>query len=675
MPDDGSENEGASQLDTAPEPAPQPRGGVRVRRTKKGSVQVDFREAQPQEQQFQGQDDDQEIVSMAEVGSARPSLPKAIQGMLTVKRESVNHPVCEDGFTPAEIGWCGDVPDAPGFQNIIIEKWGGGTYVYTGIGKNGKPIADRLPVAGASKPIPGTQQGYPNGALPNGHGGFERDPRFQDFGQDFRQPQDPFAPDQEGFVRPLEEVQAQDGLMGWVWYQAMMRWKWHGPGPQMGPPPPTPGSTATQALVRWDHSDEQDQPSSRTDWYREQENARKEEEKQRREEEREQKRADEERRREDAERRREEEKQRRDEEKEERRRDDERRREDSKEQLRREEKKRDEEREQRRADEERAREDRKAAAELARAASQAQAEAQKEAARISSDAMKESARIQAENNKLLFDVLLKKSGDGGMKDVMSTATQIAGMVIDAKAPDGKTDAAEYAEAIKDAAPSVATAFRDSVMAVKGFSPQQQQWTQQPQPNQVPGAPPPQQIAGPPAPPQQMDPKMVQAEQSMRIVRYLARVYSNGRSAVVGLVADGCSALECENRYLEVEEMILQAVPEAAAAEFEKGCLVFPHHRDAIPQVRALATSPQGKAWMEALKVSIQKHRAQLAAARQAQAAPQGAPAPQQPVAPAKPVDPRISGVDPTRPVILSDDGKKAQQAPHDDPNHRDILPS
>lgn len=75
-----------------------------------------------------------------------------MRGKLKINREKAHHDVCEDGITPALTGYVGDVPDAPGYENEIIEKWGGGSYRVIGIDEDGKPKATTVEVSGYSKP-------------------------------------------------------------------------------------------------------------------------------------------------------------------------------------------------------------------------------------------------------------------------------------------------------------------------------------------------------------------------------------------------------------------------------------------------------------------------------------------------------------------------------------------
>jgi hypothetical protein len=546
------------------------------------------------------------------------------------------------GAQPVSYGRVGSFPDDAGIYERVQSLVGGGQYRFVRAGK--KPVAKVL--GGVPLPLPSEQA---SGPAPSARGGFDREPFFEEGYQPQGHRPDPFEDpsfDPEVGIDPADVVQTS--LNGWFRGGPYNRLMYFANGVPSRPPR---GSRPPAALLSspavgvgdegfnpaiYDHGGSEAASQSRREWQREQEAARREEEKERRAEE--QRRRDEERelRREEEARRRDEEAQRRADEKEERRRDEERRREE--EARRREEEKlrREEEREERRRDEERTREERRLQAESAKESARAQAEAVKEAAKLTADSAKETARIQAENNKLLFELMLKKTdGEGSADKIVDRSMRLAEIIQGGK-PEGN-GASEIADAIKTAVPALAKAGTDVAYAWKGYPVPGQQAAPvlpgaAPAAPQLPNAPP--ASSGP-------TPEAREVAANLQLVGYLVQAWKVGMKPLPSLLAHGTLAYGLTNSFSSIAQKVQIATPALVVAEFEKGVAALgspPMFAAHIPMVREMAASPDGVAWFQAFQQALRR-----------QTQPVAAPAPEQPVAPAQPH--------------------------HDDPNHRDIMPS
>lgn len=230
---------------------------------------------------------------------------------------------------------------------------------------------------------------------------------------------------------------------------------------------------------------------------------------------------------------------------------------------------------------------------------------------------------------------------------------------DAFAPGEKSTAAEVAEAIKDTVPTVATTVRDTVLGAKGYPiPQPGQPVQQngQYPPQIP-------MQQPSAPPAGSDAEIT--FKNLQLVTFLENAWRRNKRPTVALLDDGLMAygLTEAKHYDEAFKAIQLATPEIVVAKFEQGTKFLgdpPALAQRIPLIRAMANDPNGRAWLQALKDSVNKavQAAQQPAPPQAQQPAPQAPKPQQPAAPAQPQGkagvthiPGQPAIDPTRPEI------------------------
>lgn len=470
MPPDGTEADaGSSVMDDVPEePAPKK---VRVARGKKGGITVKFdapaagntadtsSSAPPR---VSPADPSDEIQSMVDVDGVRPNLPKAIRGTLTLTREGVNFPTCADGVTPAMIGWAGEIPDSPKYREDAIEKFGGGRYVVSGIGKDGKPKSFYLDLAGYSKPIPGTPAAVPQ-TLPGGE--------YPNFSMPGVQEQ-PGIPVGNGVYQDPNTGEFIAGgddpstVEEWVWSTQRNMWVWTGRGrppgrpPQGGPPNQQPAFNPSaygadddriaklEALVK---DVAQGGGMSSMDRYLQMQQAQAEKEDARR--------------REDREREREEKKEERERER------------DIQDRLREERKEeREREREEKKEEREREREDRKAAAAAQAEAVKAQAQAMKEIATIqattasdnakaSVEAAREMAKMQAEASKTVMDIVLKKGNEGGLGALLDQHVKIKNLFGGGESD--KSEAERIMGMIPQLVDSVGPQLVNGVNAIRG----------------------------------------------------------------------------------------------------------------------------------------------------------------------------------------------------------------
>lgn len=350
----------------------------------------------------------------------------------------------------------GFLPNTKDVYDRVQAIAGGGTYTFKGKDRHGKPFTLTKTFGGMPLPLPGDDpQGYqappglvvgPDGLLypsPYGASSQGQSPYGMGAGSPFDQTafgQQPVFEDQQGFVYggATQQGASQAGL-GYVWVPARRQWQWTGPGARPpGPPPPAPDSAG--GFQQYDHSrdgeggpladmmkkllEKMDQPKQdpfqgflamqahaleeRRLTYEMERDAR--------------------------------------------------------------EAKRQEERD-----------ERIAAAKANADAVIAQANAQKEIAALNAAAMKENAQaavnsakematMQAANQKLIFDVLLKKTDEGASFDKMFERSLAIADVMMGK----KSDIAETAEVVKDVVkeglPAVTQAISSVVATARGAAP-------------------------------------------------------------------------------------------------------------------------------------------------------------------------------------------------------------
>ena len=619
-----------SALDAAPE-APKPKAqAVSVRKTKRGAVKVEFPQDALEVPKETPADPEAEIQSMVEVESARPSLPKAIRGKLSIKREAVNYPVCEDQVTEAITGWCGTVPDAPGFQDEILKLWGGGRYVYTGIDKAGKSKSDYLDLGGYSKPIPNTPS---SGA---GFGGYPGNPEFQESydgvrsylsHQEYPRPGDPYLNDEGEYVAepPSEES------LGWVWVHARNHWVWKGPGRPPGKPPAMPYGGAGGGMGVYNPSafyqdDDrvarleklvanlaEEKKSSPMDGFLAMMQAQVEERRIQLQEDR----------------------------------------------LRWEQQKEEREAE-RKMQAHHALEATKANAEAQKEVAKDQAEASKEVARLQADAMKsnstsaveaakEMAKLQQTASDNLIRVLTSKQEEGGFEKIFDRSMQIAEVMSGGRE---RNAAEEISTAIRTVVPTLAESVRDTVYAVRGF------------PTPPSGAAGQHAVRGFPTPPsgaagqqgtvqlqqqpqqlqQQMTPEQVTQASYVQLVGYLVNAVRAGDKPNVPTLAHGAMAYNLHHppeKFNDVKAVLVQTTPEMVVQMVDQTTRQMgnpPHFVEFTKLARETCFSAQGRAWLKELQAnivaSIEKEKAQLAAQQPTgQIAQAPSPAPEQPPAP------------------------------------------
>lgn len=545
-----------------------------------------------------------------------------------------------DGHGPQPVSYSrvGSFPDDRGIYERTQALAGGGQYRFARKGK--KPIFKIL--GGPPLMLPGEQQGpssYPNGAIPNGRGGFDRVGLYDEPFAERVLPSDPADdPNFDPEVGIDPEAFTQSTLNGWFRggpYNKLLYYVNGTPArPPRGSKPPASllVGNAASGFDAYTPSVEPDKegskPFSLSEWLQMQAEERREkerEERERRDREREERREEENKRREDDQRR-------RDEEKEDRRREDERKRDEENKRREDEKARLEREREDRRRDEERSREDRKEAARLAGEAAKAQADAVRESARLQAEAAKEAAKLTSESNSRLFEVLLKKSdAPGATEQALNLGLKIADRVNgSAREPSA---AGDIAEAIQTALPSVAQAAKETIVTWRQGAPQPQ----------LPGAH--QQAPPGPAPSDQVD----ITGSSLALVHYFTTMMKQVRPNYL-LFYCGLGAYPgLLERQGEIEQKILLATPEIVVSEFRKGTLVYSSFAGQIPAVEQACLSPQGRAWLAGLQDAIRRE----IAARQRQAqAPQSQsqarpPAPPTPPPPAGPTT--MSGPPPTPP--------------------------
>src|SRR3990167_605951 len=125
------------------------------------------------------------------------------------------------GPQPVSKGPVGSFQKTKDLFDVVVSEAGGGRFRF--VTKGQPPYEETFP--NPPLPLPMEQQGqprgYPNGAMPNGRGGFERGGFDQTWGQEQEYggnlpPQDPFnAPDYDPTIGVEPEAFTQTGLNGW----------------------------------------------------------------------------------------------------------------------------------------------------------------------------------------------------------------------------------------------------------------------------------------------------------------------------------------------------------------------------------------------------------------------------------------------------------------------------
>jgi hypothetical protein len=259
---------------------------------------------------------------------------------------------------------------------------------------------------------------------------------------------------------------------------------------------------------------------------------------------------------------------------------------------------------------------------------------------------KEIATISAASNDKMFALMSKKSEDGGFDQMFGRVQQYAETMAGGKSDDV---AGQVSNAIQTAAEPLSKAIVDVGYAWRGLTPPSAGG----QPSQPPQAGQPalenKQQPGP-------SPEAQQIAANLQLLGYLITGWKHGSRPSAALLQHGCLAYNLIPQLDEIARKITMATPAIIVSEVDAGVKalgnppIFSGHPAAV---RAMVEDPAGRAWFAALQAALRPKPQQV----QAQVVHQ-VPAP----APAPPATTLSGGAPPSGPTAEETAAKAAGEA-------------